>query len=842
MTDVSNPATPPGTLPDWDSAVDDEERYGGASGALKAFGLGAARSASFGLSDEFLTKSGAIKPEDLRAYKETNPNATGAGEIGGVLGAILAPESGIAGVLSAPVKAVSRVGGAITEAAVPLAETVAGKIAGKAIAAGAGSAVEGAAYGLGQSVSEHALGDPDLNGEMVISNVMNSALFGGALGGVLKGAEAVVPAGLEAARSAVGSLAERLAGTLPENSAARISSALSGKGAEDIAPLLAKPFTEEGAAMRKNALEGYAERETTARELTDHLKESSDSLESAVHDYYQGPRSEEVSKLMGGVPYERAFNAATDLTGQLKSAIKEMRAEPEIYSSTGRIRQLELVSDALEKKVSDSSTAEDIYHAINDAKGQIDPLAKFGKIPNEAETATVQKMKEVRYQLRAHLENPAVYGEGGARQAALNEAYSEYAKASKDLLSTFGKKVPSTGKRSVDAGKVMTYLNQVGRPAGDTGHEILQNYIEASQRLVGQMANTQKNAISKIDTKKLMNLFEKTQGHAAGAESELEAVNRYKRLKDFGDQGILGSAIGVGAASHVVGAPVAAAEALYGVYHTLRHPAELVRVLSKVERAVIKTNAAIDKGVKAVFDIGDFTRPARSYAVAASRSKADQHKEHDERLAGISELNATPEKLIDRVHESTAGIGPYAPQTAQGAQGAMTRAAQFLRAKMPEKPDSGPFGGKYQPSDAELKKWRRYFSVINDPIQTLDHIRSGTLTADSVEALSAVYPKLYAEMKSKLFDQITEHVAKKREPIPYNRRLTLSLFMGQDLTPSLKSQNILATQNTLATATARKKAEEAADRARVNSKGMASLSKSKMMLTPGQASAARSSA
>lgn len=199
-----------------------QQKYGeGLVNPLKAAAAGAARGATFGLSDQALTKTGLVDPQTLAGLKEANPIASTTGEVGGVLGMALAPEFGLAGAagegaeaaagasrLLNPVKAVSELGSAATDAASPLAERVAGAIANpdahaianrmlqKGVAHGLGSAVEGAAYGLGQSVSEEALGDPDALGEKLLSNVGLSALFAGGMGGLLGATAGALPSKL----------------------------------------------------------------------------------------------------------------------------------------------------------------------------------------------------------------------------------------------------------------------------------------------------------------------------------------------------------------------------------------------------------------------------------------------------------------------------------------------------------------------------------------------------------------------------------------------------------------------------------------------------------------------
>jgi hypothetical protein len=177
------------------AAAANEAKYGGAAGEAKAALAGAGRGATFGLSDQALTKTGLVSPETLKGLKEANPGASTAGELAGVGASLLVPGLGeenaagealrAADVLN-PVKAVSHVGTAIAEHVAPEASG----IAQRALGLGLGSAAEGSVYGLGQSISDQALGDPDAMGEKLLHNVGFGALIGlgagvgvGALGG-----------------------------------------------------------------------------------------------------------------------------------------------------------------------------------------------------------------------------------------------------------------------------------------------------------------------------------------------------------------------------------------------------------------------------------------------------------------------------------------------------------------------------------------------------------------------------------------------------------------------------------------------------------------------------------
>ncbi|BDG04943.1 hypothetical protein [Anaeromyxobacter oryzae] len=212
------PASPQ-QVEDWNQTQALHEKYGGIGGELKAAGLGAARAASFGLSDVALTGLGAMSPEDIRGYGQENPISSAAGAAAGTIAPLIATMGA-----SAPAEAA----GAAAEAAPGVVRTLAG-MTGPALAAragegitsglrgslgsglvagmlarGAGSAVEAMAYDAGHLVSEKALGDPNLTAEAALSQMGAAAALGlgvGALGSAVVGtAKALIPkaAGLAA--------------------------------------------------------------------------------------------------------------------------------------------------------------------------------------------------------------------------------------------------------------------------------------------------------------------------------------------------------------------------------------------------------------------------------------------------------------------------------------------------------------------------------------------------------------------------------------------------------------------------------------------------------------------
>lgn len=182
---------------DYQAEQQKQQKYGeGLGNELKAGALGAGETATFGLSNLALTKSGMMSPEDIKETEERNPMSHLAGEAGGVAGAVfLGPESalgkaaieggGLAGAAVKGLSAADLIGAgaaSVAKKVLPNAFVESSPILAKAAIGAAKGAMEGAVYTTGGIVNDYALGDPDLNAEKIASAYGYGALFGGALG------------------------------------------------------------------------------------------------------------------------------------------------------------------------------------------------------------------------------------------------------------------------------------------------------------------------------------------------------------------------------------------------------------------------------------------------------------------------------------------------------------------------------------------------------------------------------------------------------------------------------------------------------------------------------------
>lgn len=142
----------------------------------------AASTATFGASRELENATGLTTPEAQAARAKYNPTANTIGAVGGLFTDPLGAIGGVNKLGGQVAEGASKVIGKAPEGAGFIA-----KAARNMPAAALGAGLEGAAFGAGQSVAEHAMGDPDALGEHLMASVGYGSLFAGGLGAALEG-------------------------------------------------------------------------------------------------------------------------------------------------------------------------------------------------------------------------------------------------------------------------------------------------------------------------------------------------------------------------------------------------------------------------------------------------------------------------------------------------------------------------------------------------------------------------------------------------------------------------------------------------------------------------------
>lgn len=771
-----------------------QAKYGeGALNAAKAFGAAAARTGTFGLSDVALTQSGLVNPETLQQLKERNPASSIAGDIAGIAGSLaLGPETAVgrlAGLGKAAESAAARV--------LPETAGIASKIVNTAAAKGLGSAVEGLGYGAGNVVTEAALGDPNLNAQSAVAHIGLSGLLGGALGGVLGAGEIAIPEAVKAANEALGKIKANPITDMIGAGYDKAAAFVSGKTEADINLLR---LNREALLKSPEETQKYASE--MAKSYNDYYNELSKVTKSVKNDI----RPAEIDSMLQQTDPARALNKFEDIRNELRSTINEFRAEPEIYSPSAA-RQLEkyeqrllgkpgeiteigeegLYSRAMKSEEGFAGNANDAFKAIDDLKQRIDDEIAYGKLSQDPTVKRTQNvLRSLRSKVKDALEDAETWGIAGSRQAEYNEALSEFLRAKQSFEKNFGtKEITKSGavNYKIDPVKINTYLKQLDTLRGDAKTDVLRQFQEASEKYLGQVEKSYASLPDREFNKEAINsVVDKVSKAQQEYLDKAEIENAAARL-GAGDQGS-----GIGAVvAHSLGVP----NTITGLYATMKSPLLTLQRLAKFERLVQKTTNAVSKGASSLFKSGGKSAEEISGYLG---SKVASSKDNHEKISNeINDLHSNPEKLIDKLEQSTQRLQEHAGAHTGAMQTAAVNAIQFLKSKLPQPAPETPLGNKIPLTKTEINTFNKYHNAVENPTGVFDQMRAGLLTKEAVETLATVYPDLYNHMKQQVMENLVE-VKAKGQHIPYQMKNQLSLFMGQDMDLSTLSKAIVSNQ------------------------------------------------
>ncbi len=758
----------------------DEDKYGGPGGMLASAALGTASGLTLGGTNVLLTKSGLLKPETLKALQEVNPVSYGAGEVA----SIFAP-SGAAALIGKGGKAIY--GGLKALKVMQAADEIGG--ATKAIAnIGAhalGSAAEGAAYaGTSQTLNEYALGDPDLNAEKILGHYGNGALLGGMFGAAIKTAAVGAPPALKAASEALTGLKNLVvgAGHGEESLVSGILNKISPPDAGLINGKLADAFMNRA----KNL--DIDEQSELVQKVTAGLNTVKKNLSTVLKHLNSDLRPEERDFLINNasVDPEKVINARRDVIFSMDAAIQKMREEGELYSpSTARELELERLSivNGMEKETTPAQIMERLKTTRqNLQKMRFDKMTSSGKRSADLITDLGQSVRGV-------LHDPEIFGFAGAAEAAHNEMLTKIysyigpdGRANTPLQKEFKKLFLGVGG-DFDAGKIKSLLKKVG-PEGDRARSLLDEWFELQDSLPEHFENTYANIPNdRWDQAKLGGMLEnaqKTGGDVGLAQTQYAQAIQNQKGKNLGLRELLIGGIGV---SHpLIGAAAFAAD-------VASRPIEYVNKLAEVERILGKATTGVGNAAKAVFIP---TLKGVGKAKAPLLNQIMPKEEFKKMKDDLSEFNNNPSKMINALNDSTEHLRQVAPNMADSLQSSMITASKFLQGKLPNQ-NISPFEEDLGASPSEIASFQRYKNMVDNPIHALNEVRDGMINHETIETLSAVYPRLYQNMKQALMDEAMTKLSKK-ETIPYQLKQSISFFIGEPIDRSLHPQAIMANQ------------------------------------------------
>lgn len=199
--------------------------------------------------------------------------------------------------------------------------------------------------------------------------------------------------------------------------------------------------------------------------------------------------------------------------------------------------------------------------------------------------------------------------------------------------------------------------------------------------------------------------------------------------------------------------------------------AELAKATVKGERTKLRALKSIIEGASEM--------PSNVIPITASKLKLD-------RL--VAESTADPSKLL-AVNDNNNSVDEYNIAFASTS----ARVVSYLESVRPKTEPQSPLDDKLPANDVQRAEYDRALSIAQQPLVVLKHLKDNRLTPKDIVAIQSMYPKLYEDLKGKLFEGIVEAKRKKKK-IPYQTRMGLSIFLGQPLDSTLTPQAIQSSQ------------------------------------------------
>lgn len=797
---------------------------------VTAFAAGAARGASFGLSDLALTELGGVSPKKLSAVKEGNVGASVTGEVAGAVLPALLPggQATVAGAAGKLGLAAEKLAGSA------LGKGVAGRIGAKAV----GGATEGFLFGMGNAVSESALDDTELTAEKLISGGGVGALLGGLGAGAIEG----VGAGLKAVTGKVLGRGAKAAEGVASEAAEVATAGAVGEGAPTVetrrglADVLREATADPviAAGKGKSAMEGAAKEHVgTLKKVFEALDLDFPSPEGFVLRDLD-LKSRELKKLGRKDLAEEAPRMLLDdaryaeaKTLQDKTSLIRTKQEEAGRSLSEASKRFDEVAK-YEDLVDASALAERVRTELIDPlkngttldkpiarrlEAEAKQLAKRGRITFEeaenlkraydghlrwdSETKGVaqEKFRQLRGMLNGEIEasGKEMFSRVGedtfATWKAAKKAYGAMAElgnaAESRLAAHQGNRVFSlTDNLAGLGGLVAGGLNPVGLAASAAGALVNKWGRERLPHILALATDKLKDGGGAAAVRKLM---EETPILSTVANAFKKSVDAAvaKSPESFGSYaGILANAAARGAADlFSTHATLASEDGEYGEMMArngfpletgLDAEGALTRAsgLSRVQQTI----AAHDKRMDEVVD--GFLRGHRAGAGTPARDARESKASFEKRAAELAQLATSPQALAERF-----ALSPQMQAAAPGVSAALAataaRAVSFLHEvapKSPHAPNMKALAVPWQPSDAELSAWEKRVRAVERPATVLEDLQRGTATKEAVEALKAVYPKLHEDLRQR----VLERMANLETRLPFQQRRALTAVFGPE--------------------------------------------------------------
>lgn len=820
-----------------------------ALGAIEATASGA----TLGLSSALASSIGLIDPERAAARREALGGVGDALELAGAVapaafsgGASVGASAGrsVGGRLLAysPAGLAAR-GGRVVESGVARAlgeggASLAGRAARRFVPTATGQFVEGLAYGAGAEIDESVLGNRDIAMENILAGGLMNAALGGTLGLVLPGVTRVSTGHQRVPAQAVEDVVGRWTGDVVEggkpSSFSKVVGGLSGADAETVERGFGLLKTPEG---RRFAAMGKSEHAEEIRHLATGIGTAVDSTNDAVT---RALRHTEGANYMRGVTLPKGADDVApamtrDVLSRMESKLDEIAEKATRYNDAD-VRAI--VDDARSVVRGGRAAVDDAGSSAIDVMRRADQVRRqIGEIEQRARKARVQGyivddmfsgLKDARSMVGEHLKDERLWGvagqlqrEGdtlqsaalrarqgvpGKRTAAQRVLDRSEATTPEDLLSVarkFGRDGPGSMEESLDGvfRREIDYLEWTAKHR-EMPPEFHQALTEAKSQYKQLRRSIESN-------RERLNANEIMQRLRSAESGDSVSIGVSSNMGAWGG-GAIGGALGAAVAGPI-GATVGgtlgamAGRALSSPYTSIRTLAALghmadksgVKIDGAVGRFVGRMRAAgAESSAK-----GTSVRPrgtvgrnlARAGTIVGTRSMAERRTETTKLGERAKLLAANPGLIAHEMEPALWYAREHAPYLADALTARAEQAANFLATKSP-KPYTPPFGTSTITDPVAEARWQRYVEAVTDPSAVLERLADGTVTSEHVEALQAVYPRIYEQLRESIVEELSSAQAEGRN-VPFDARMTLGVLFDVATDPGLVPSVLLAIQS-----------------------------------------------
>lgn len=691
---------------------------------VQAFAEGAVRGGLLGGGDVltipfeagFTGKPVETVRKEVKARKEENPLAAGGGEMVGAVGTAVASGGGASALFGGGVR---------------------------------GAIVEGGLYGMGTMVSESALDNSPLTAERLAAGFASGALVSGAVSGAFAGIQKGVSLGM----SKFGG--QGLRGALA-NAADAIEKRTLQEGAGAVA---VRKLKQRGGTL-EDVVE-YAKQEGIPIQFTPEVLDAARAKLAATGQ----ETADLVAKLDGVAPLSDIKNRVgvmDKVTEALRTKYKgDIAAEQEVEAFIQK--WIEPLSERTDLKWPE------LYQLQSRLRGKVEAGAEA--IKKEVYDAGRKTLRDVIFS-EAGAINPGVEGQ-------LKSLQAKYAKGSfltSALENRIGRLDASgpTGIGLMDVvrggGAGASMGGAVGGPVGAALGGVVGAYAnhEFSKRGGAFVARALRTmAESKVTSGVANNLA----SHLGGILSVMpEALGAYRyplaKAAALGADALMEEHLRL--ASGPTGSDYLAHVAL-----PVETPEEVdaagarMAVLHSISEQADQTGLDVQRAVDGLFG----SAPGRKTGPALTTLDAKSFMALRENLLGMLQ---SPEKAFEAI---PAEVRAAAPALSGQIANNHLIAAQFLASKMPKNPHEGipaALAPKWEPSPADLTRFNRALEAVVAPDKALANIAKGYMTQEQVDALRAVYPAIYEDLRAKIVERLGTY----GKQLQYQQKLGVQMLLG----------------------------------------------------------------